>query len=86
MDNSYPPELQVAVLDESLNQPKQGFQTIKTALISSAHLINDTYSGFIAPLLPFLITRFSLLKVEASLFLFSISGNLHFSTRHRELG
>lgn len=74
MDNSYPPELQTAVLDESLSQPKQDFQTIKTALISSAHLINDTYSGFIAPLLPFLIMRFSLLKVEASLFLFLYQG------------
>ncbi len=50
------------------------FQGLKTAIVSSAHAIHDTYSGFIAPLIPYLIERLSLLKVEASIFLFLYQG------------
>ncbi len=74
MDNSYPSDQPVVTADQVTAYPIQEFQTVKTALVSSAHLINDTYSGFIAPLLPFLIMRFALLKVEASLFLFLYQG------------
>ena len=49
------------------------FQLIKTIIISSAHAIHDTYSGFISPLIPFLIVNLALLKVEASLFSFFFS-------------
>ena len=38
------------------------FQTLKTLVVSSAHVMHDTYAGFIAPLLPYLIERLSLLK------------------------
>ncbi len=50
------------------------FQTTKTAIVSSAHAVHDTYAGFIAPLLPLLIERLSLLKVEAGVFLFFYQG------------
>ena len=50
------------------------FQTLKASMVTSAHFIHDTYSGFISPLIPFLIERLSLLKVEASLFLFFYQG------------
>jgi FSR family fosmidomycin resistance protein-like MFS transporter len=46
------------------------FQTLKTLIVSSAHMVHDTYAGFFAPLLPYLIERMSLLKVEAGMFLF----------------
>ena len=46
------------------------FQGSKIALVSSAYVVNNTYSNFIAPLIPSLIERLSLLKVEASVFLF----------------
>lgn len=48
--------------------------TIKTIIVSTAHASHDTYSGFIAPLLPFLIERLSLLKVEAGLFILFFQG------------
>ena len=50
------------------------FQTLKTLTVSSAHVVHDTYAGFIAPLLPYLIERMSLLKVEAGMFLFLYQG------------
>lgn len=50
------------------------FQTLKTLVVSSAHVVHDTYAGFIAPLLPYLIERMSLLKVEAGMFLFLYQG------------
>ena len=52
----------------------KGKQPVKMALIAAAHAVNDTYSGFISPLLPFLIENLSLLKVEASLFSFFYQG------------
>ena len=48
--------------------------TLRTIIISSAHMTHDTYSGFIAPLLPFLIKRLSLLKAEAGLFILVYQG------------
>jgi len=48
--------------------------TLKTVLVSSTHAMHDTYSGFIAPLLPFLIERLSLLKAEAGLFILVYQG------------
>jgi FSR family fosmidomycin resistance protein-like MFS transporter len=50
------------------------FQVARTAIVSSAHAIHDTYAGFFAPLLPFLIERLSLLKVEAGVFLLLYQG------------
>jgi len=52
-----------------------GFQTLKALTVSSAHAVHDTYAGFIAPLLPFLIERLSLLKAEAGLFLLLYQGS-----------
>jgi len=50
-------------------QPSEGSSQISQILVvSSAHIVHDTYSGFISPLLPFLIERLSLLKAEAGLF------------------
>jgi FSR family fosmidomycin resistance protein-like MFS transporter len=48
--------------------------TLKAVVVSSAHAMHDTYSGFIAPLLPFLIERLSLLKAEAGLFILVYQG------------
>ena len=48
--------------------------TLKAIFVSSAHAMHDTYSGFIAPLLPFLIERLSLLKAEAGLFILVYQG------------
>jgi len=50
------------------------FQTLKTLIVSSAHVVHDTYAGFFAPLLPYLIERMSLLKVEAGMFLLLYQG------------
>ena len=43
---------------------KNGFQTDNVILISLAHLIHDTYTSFLAPILPLLIE-----KLNISLFL-----------------
>ena len=48
--------------------------TLRAIIISSAHAMHDIYSGFIAPLLPFLIERLSLLKAEAGLFILVYQG------------
>ena len=48
--------------------------TLRAIIISSAHATHDIYSGFIAPLLPFLIERLSLLKAEAGLFILVYQG------------
>lgn len=58
----------------SLEKDTGEFQTLKTALISSAHMLNDTYSSFVSPMLPYLIESFGLLKVEASLYPFIYQG------------
>jgi len=53
---------------------KPSSRTLKTIIISSAHGMHDTYSSFIAPLLPFLIDRLSLSKAEAGLFVLVYQG------------
>lgn len=45
------------------------FQTGRVISLASAHGIHDSYASFLAPLLPVLIKRLSLLKVEAGAFL-----------------
>jgi FSR family fosmidomycin resistance protein-like MFS transporter len=67
------------VLDSTEKPPvneaeEDKFQTLKTLVVSSAHVVHDTYAGFIAPLLPYLIERMALLKVEAGMFLFLYQG------------
>ena len=42
-----------------------GFQTGNVITISTAHLVHDTYTAFVAPLLPVLIENFSLTKTLA---------------------
>lgn len=59
---------------QSVQQPTDEFQTLRNIIISSAHAVHDTYAGFIAPFLPFLIERLSLMKVEAGVFLLFYQG------------
>lgn len=59
---------------DSESQQEEKFNTLKTVTVSSAHVVHDIYSGFIAPLLPYLIERLSLLKVEAGLFMLLYQG------------
>lgn len=47
------------------NQPKTQFQTGNIFLLSLCHLVHDVYSAFLAPLLPFLIEKFSLTLTQA---------------------
>lgn len=47
---------------------KRKFQTGNIATISIAHLVHDTYSSFLAPLLPLLIEKFSISYSLAGLF------------------
>jgi len=44
-----------------------GFQTEKVTVLAAGHSIQDTYQAFLAPLLPILIEKFSLIKTEAGL-------------------
>ncbi len=75
MASSHASNVQIIEQKKSTDQQVSGeFQGLKTAIVSSAHMIHDTYSGFISPLLPFLIENLSLLKVEASLFTFFYQG------------
>jgi FSR family fosmidomycin resistance protein-like MFS transporter len=48
----------------------EGFQTGRVATISLAHAVNDTYTSFLAPLLPAFIAKFALSKTEAGLLAF----------------
>ena len=59
---------------ETISDSEEKFQPREAVTISIAHAMHDTYSGFIAPLLPLLIERLSLLKVEAGLFSFFYQG------------
>ena len=43
------------------------FQTGPVVTLSGGHAVHDTYTAFLAPLLPVLIEKFSLLKTEAGL-------------------
>ncbi len=46
---------------------KQGFHSGKVMLISFGHLVHDTYTSFLAPLLPLLIDKFAMSYSMASL-------------------
>jgi FSR family fosmidomycin resistance protein-like MFS transporter len=48
----------------------EGFQAGRVATISLAHAMNDTYTSFLAPLLPAFIAKFALSKTEAGLLAF----------------
>ena len=60
MANPYPQDAQ-ALTQEQISAEKEvsEFPLLKTVLISFAHLTNDTYSGFVSPLIPFLIVNLS---------------------------
>jgi FSR family fosmidomycin resistance protein-like MFS transporter len=45
----------------------ESFQTAEVVTLSGGHAVHDTYTAFLAPLLPVLIEKFSLLKTEAGL-------------------
>ncbi|MCK5635019.1 MAG: hypothetical protein KAI06_08025, partial [Anaerolineales bacterium] len=46
---------------------KESFQAAEVVTLSGGHAVHDTYTAFLAPLLPVLIEKFSLLKTEAGL-------------------
>lgn len=60
------------MLRNSVNMPEpdqhSGLQMAPLILAASANLVHTSYASFIAPLLPVLIDRLSLLKVEAGTF------------------
>ena len=49
----------------SADRPKPFFDTGKVILLSVCHFIHDVYTSFLAPLLPFLIEKFSLSLTQA---------------------
>ena len=61
---------QVKKVEKPIKENKKYFQTLQTIILSSAHAMHDTYSGFIAPLIPILILQLGLLKIQAGLFSF----------------
>ncbi len=52
-------------METSAELDQQTFQTQGVAIVSSAHAVHDTYTGFLAPLLPVLIQRFTLTNTAA---------------------
>lgn len=48
----------------------EGFQTGRVLSVTLAHWMNDTYTSFLAPLLPALIAKFALSKTQAGLLAF----------------
>ncbi len=52
-----------------MSQRRQGdrFQTTDVLMLSGGHAVHDTYSGFLAPLLPVFIGALSLTKTEAGM-------------------
>lgn len=52
---------------DTATAPKTDFQTGRVLLLSLCHFIHDIYSAFLAPLLPFLIEKFSLSLTQAGL-------------------
>lgn len=52
-------------MPNSENQTKSFFDTEKVILLSICHFIHDIYTSFLAPLLPFLIEKFSLSLTQA---------------------
>lgn len=57
---------QTTILDAT-SEAGPGFQTESVITVSSAHAVHDTYSAFLAPLLPLLIANLSLTKTAAGL-------------------
>ncbi len=53
--------------DSRLKDRNMKFQTGKVVLVSVCHFIHDIYSSFLAPLLPFIIEKFSLSLTQAGL-------------------
>ena len=51
----------------SKKRQRDRFQTTDVLMLSGGHAVHDTYSGFLAPLLPIFIQSLSLSKTEASL-------------------
>ena len=51
----------------SQKRQEDRFQTADVVVLSGGHAVHDTYSGFLAPLLPVFIQTMSLTKTEASL-------------------
>ncbi len=55
-------------MSKSNEKPQDGtFQTGRVLLLSMCHFIHDIYSSFLAPLLPFIIEKFSLSLTQAGL-------------------
>jgi MFS transporter, FSR family, fosmidomycin resistance protein len=58
----------LAVLDTPLESaPAARFETADVVTVSSAHMVHDMYTSFLAPLLPVLINSLSLTKTAAGL-------------------
>jgi len=55
---------------DSAAQPTGRFETANVVTVCSAHAVHDTYSAFLATLLPVLIERFSISNAEAGVFSF----------------
>ncbi len=53
--------------DERARQDNVSFQKERVLLLSACHFIHDIYSSFLAPLLPFIIEKFSLNLTQAGL-------------------
>jgi FSR family fosmidomycin resistance protein-like MFS transporter len=55
-------------MSQNNEKPQNGtFQTSRVLLLSMCHFIHDIYSSFLAPLLPFIIEKFSLSLTQAGL-------------------
>lgn len=52
---------------EFLGAGEERFETGRVATLAVGHAVHDTYTGFLPPLLPVLITKLSLSKTEAGL-------------------
>jgi FSR family fosmidomycin resistance protein-like MFS transporter len=52
-------------MPQSETHPRPSFDTEKVLLLSICHFVHDIYSSFLAPLLPFLIEKFSLSLTQA---------------------
>jgi FSR family fosmidomycin resistance protein-like MFS transporter len=75
LDNSIFTNIEAEATQQPFAQQNdEDFHASKSALISSAHFINDLYTGFMSHMLPSLIAQFALLKVQASFFLFLYQG------------
>ncbi|MCE2441396.1 MAG: hypothetical protein J4F39_18490 [Candidatus Latescibacteria bacterium] len=51
----------------SKKRQEERFQTTDVMMLSGGHAVHDTYSGFLAPLLPVFIRTLSLSKTEAGM-------------------